>query len=510
MSARRALTTTITSLVLAVLGVFGAAHVRPDASGAAVPGGAGSPAPARPNIVFVLTDDLSGDLLRFMPHVRRLQRDGMSFTNYYVTDSLCCPSRATIFTGQFPHNTGVLGNVEPTGGFSAFLAHGDERRTFSIGLENDGYRTGMMGKYLNRYEPQSRYVPPGWSSWAVPGWGYPEYHYTLNVDGRLQKYGGQPRSYLTNVLARRGARFIDEAAFARQPFMLELSTFAPHRPATPAPQDRRRFPDLRAPHGPAYDRAVTDPPKWLRGHPRLNPFQKAAENIEFRKRARSVLAVDRMVGRLRAQLRALGIEKNTYFVFSSDNGYHLGQHRLVAGKMTAFDDDIRVPLILAGPGIAPGSTNADLTENVDLAPTFLRLAGRPVPDYVDGHALGPLLHGRAVRDWRDAVLVEHHRAIDSGLDPDQETRQSGSPPTYDAIRMRTGVYVEYIDGSREYYYTRTDPHELQNVYGSLPPGEQARLHRVLRRLVHCHGGTSCWRAGHLRPPGPLLDNATAP
>jgi len=146
-----------------------------------VGGGTSSSAPVkRPNIVFVLTDDLSWDLVRFMPHVQAMQKDGVTFSRYYVTDSLCCPSRSSIFSGRFPHNTGVFTNMAPDGGFGVFNGRGEERSTWATSLQGAGYRTAMMGKYLNGYEPaglvkgKPLYIPPGWNEWDVAGNGYPE------------------------------------------------------------------------------------------------------------------------------------------------------------------------------------------------------------------------------------------------------------------------------------------------------------------------------------------------
>src|SRR3954447_19784838 len=223
----------------------------------------------RPNIVFVLTDDLTTNLLRYMPHVRQLQRQGVSFSHYVVSDSLCCPSRASIFTGELPHDTGVLTNTRPLGGWGAFQRHGDEHRTFATVLRAQGYRTAFLGKYLNEYHAGMDGVPPGWTDWAGTDDGYTEYDYKLNVDGRLVVFGDRPSDSLTDVLSRMGTRIVDRASREDRPFFLELATFAPHRPAVPAPRDAHRFPGLRMPRGGAFDRASTDPPPWLRGRKRL-------------------------------------------------------------------------------------------------------------------------------------------------------------------------------------------------------------------------------------------------
>jgi arylsulfatase A-like enzyme len=221
-------------------------------------------------------------------------------------------------------------------------------------------------------------------------------------------------------------------------------------------------------------------------------------NREYRRRARSVLAVNDLLHRLHRTLDRQGLSRNTYVVFSSDNGYHMGQHRLAAGKMTAFDSDIRVPLVVAGPGVPAGARSSALTENIDLAPTFSALGGAPPPPGADGRSLVPLLRGEQPKRWRGAVLVEHTRPAPSPLDPDRQGYASGDPPSYEAIRTRRGIYVEYADGGREWYDHRTDPHELDNTYARLPASRRRALHRTLRGLARCHGSDECRRAAMMR------------
>ena len=184
-------------------------------------------------------------------------------------------------------------------------------------------------------------------------------------------------------------------------------------------------------------------------------------------------------------------------MFSSDNGYHMGEYRLNPGKMTAFDTDVRVPLVVAGPGVPAGKENGSAVANIDLAPTFAQLGGAPVPDTVDGHSLQSLLHGGSDAGWRTANLIEHHGPDTQADDPDPPAPNSGNPPSYEAIRTGTYTYVEYVDGSREYYDRTTDPDELNNLAGSLPAARLAQLHAALTGLSNCHGGTACWAAGHV-------------
>ena len=463
----------------------------------------------RPNIVFVLADDLSTNLVRYVPAVRALARRGATFTNYYVTDSLCCPSRTSIFTGLLPHDSGVFTNSSRNGGFRSFDRHGDGARTYAVALQQSGYRTGLMGKYLNGYQPDFTahtarpYVPLGWNVWDVTGNGYGEYHYSLNENHRLVRFGTGPRAYLTNVLSRLASRFVvrsgAQVAAKKQPFAVEVATFAPHEPYVYAGRDAHRFMRLHAPHTPAFgENDSLGNPKWL-DEPPLTRRAIHMIDRDFRRRVRAVQAIDRMVASLERRIAEEGLTRSTYFAFSSDNGYHMGEHRLRPGKMTAFDTDIRVPLIIAGPGIRPGMRIDALADNVDLAPTFEQLAGHTVSSSIDGRSLVPLLEGRAPSGWRSAVLVEHRGPDIDVSDPDYPKPESGNPPSYEAMRMRGALYVEYVDGEHEYYDIATDPYELRNAYSDLGPVLRARLHHELAGLAHCHGAAECHRADQLLP-----------
>jgi N-acetylglucosamine-6-sulfatase len=489
----------------------------PGGGGIASPGGGGIAPPgggviappadvgagrAHPNIVFVLTDDLSMDLLPYMPQVRALQRQGMTFNDYFVSDSLCCPSRASIFTGQFPHDTRVFTNAGPNGGIGAFFAHGDENSTFNLALAQAGYRTAMMGKYLNGYldgparSPLgAREVPAGWTQWDVAGWGYPEFDYPMDINGRVRRFGHRPHAYLTNVLARRGVQFIDRAARTGRPFFLELATFAPHFPYTPAPRYAHAFPGLTAPEPPGFNTLPANAPSWLADHPALGTNQLARINWAFRRRVQAVQSIDDLIAKVRAALARNGLSGNTYVVFSSDNGLHTGEYRLMPGKLTAFDTDIHVPLVVAGPGVPAGTASDAMTENVDLAETFAALGGTSMPG--DGQSLLPLLHGARGAGWRNAILVEHHGRSLAAEGPDQQTPLSGNPPSYEAMRTNRFLYVEYADGEREFYDLRTDPYELDNLATALSPGQLAELHTALTRLQDCHSSQACWTAGHV-------------
>jgi arylsulfatase A-like enzyme len=210
-----------------------------------------------------------------------------------------------------------------------------------------------------------------------------------------------------------------------------------------------------------------------------------------------VQAVDEMIGRIRTTLKELGIERETYVIFGSDNGFHMGEHRLAGGKMTAFDTDIRVPFVFTGPGVPAGRTVDQIAQNTDLSPTFQELAGaRPSPA-VDGRSLVPFLRGRTPQDWRQAALIEHVKPAPSPQDPDRQDSAPGAPTTYNAVRTNDMLYVEYAAGEREYYDRTRDPHELTNIAGTLPEQRRQHLTDLLSALTRC-AGASCTAAGRSR------------
>ncbi len=242
-------------------------------------------------------------------------------------------------------------------------------------------------------------------------------------------------------------------------------------------------------------------PRWLAHHPRLSGQQVTDVDSTFRRRAQSVQAVDRMIGRVEAALATAGVSGDTYVVFSSDNGLHTGEYRLMPGKLTAYDTDIHVPLLITGPGVKPGTSTHSMAENVDLAETFAALGGTRLAG--DGHSLvATAVMAQGQRTGETSVLVEHQGTRMSVLDPDFQQPASGSPTTYEAMRTPRSLYVEYADGEREFYDLRIDPFELHNRAARLTRSQSALLHSELRRLERCHGERRCWSAMHVRDSGP--------
>ena len=480
--------------------------------------GVAAAAQPRPNIVMVLTDDLSSNLVKYMPHVRAMRREGMTFANYTVSNSLCCPSRSSILTGDYPHNTGVFANQGPDGGFGEFQANGDEQHTFALALQGSGYRTAMMGKYLNGYSPTTlsgyadpkqvgwpgppaiggNYVAPGWTTWAVQGNGYSEFNYDLNFDHRILYYGHAPGDFGVHTIDRLGQGFIANSVDTGKPFMLELATFAPHAPYASAYRDRDRFRTVKAPRTPAWDTTPRHAPRWLARRPPLTGWQIAKIDHQFRARVRAVQSVDRAIGHLREELRLDGQLSNTVFIFTSDNGLHLGEYRLTAGKLSAFDTDVRVPLIVTGPGIPAGRVSHAEVQNIDLAPTFEQLAGLTPDPSADGESIVSLLHGHRPAGSPTLALIEHHGVDFTAYqtDPDRQPVTGGRVPTYNALRSAQFTYVHYQNGQREYYDRRTDPYEIDNLIHHLSPERIHTLDRWLAALISCSGSAQCSAARH--------------
>jgi arylsulfatase A-like enzyme len=456
------------------------------------------PTAARPNFLFILTDDLDADSVRYMPRVQELLGGrGLTFENAFVTNPVCCPSNVSILTGQYSKNTQILHNVPPLGGFQKFTdmrtdgdpaTQGDEN-TLATWLDDAGYLTGRVGKYLVGYPDRSTYIPPGWDQWQASYDGFSSYfNYRMNQNGTVVQYGAGEEEYLTDVLTGKSVDFIEDAEAADdQPFFLMLSANAPHSGTapngapTPAPRHVGMFAGVTAPRTPSFNEAdVSDKPSNIRNLPPLTAAQIANIDREYQARIESLQAVDEGVERILNTLEENGELENTFIFFTSDNGYHLGQHRLLNGKAQPYEEDIRVPLLVSGPGVRQGASLDQFALNIDFAPTIAELAQATPGRAVDGRSLAPLL----VRDtppshnWRKDFLVEFYRA----------PGQPGSPGK--VLRTRHEVYVEYADGFRELYDLRTDPYQLDNVFSSADKGHVKNLSERLAELVASRGESS--------------------
>lgn len=457
--------------------------------------GVAIPEPRRPNVVFVLMDDFSMDLLRTMRSARYMARYGASYDNAFVVDSLCCVSRSATFTGQYPHQTGVLTNTTnlpnrqgPLGGWRGFARNGNQARTFAIRLQEAGYTTGYVGKYLNGYEVRARDqalppTPPGWSDFraifgtAYDGWDFQGLRPGPKGTSVLRSWPAPPasasrkkkdRAYAGTVIGGLAMKFLREHRGDRRPYFLEVAPYAPHGRVDdqPAYADESLFPaayrdqpggskrlgdcglvacrSLTVRDLPGFgDRRADNRPDLRDGRsaPQWNPdpltLTRSQAQTNLRDRARMAQSVDRLVMRI---LRT--VDANTYVVLTSDNGLHLGQLGLLRGKGTAYDTDTHVPVLVVGPGVVPGPRTT-MVSNIDWAPTFEQLAGLESPAYRSGTSLVPTLTDPAARVG-DYVFFEHTFSRSRpGADPDRPFTGGGLNviPSYVAVRSRTALLV---------------------------------------------------------------------
>jgi N-acetylglucosamine-6-sulfatase len=473
----------------------------------AAPPVAAAPA-ARPSIVLVFADDMMLEDMIAVPRTRALVGGkGATFDNAFVGVSLCCPSRATILTGRYPQNTGVYTNNGTNGGYQTFKENGGEASTIGTWLRQAGYRTAYIGKYLNGYPARNKYlVPPGWDRWVSPTHNFEQqFDYYLNVNGEIQFFGRDPNDYATDVLGRKAIDFIEQVSKRDKPFLLVLSPFAPHDPAVSAPRHATLYRDARLPRTPAHlERDVRDKP-WFYRLPPLSPAQWKTIVHGYRQRLRSLAAVDEMVEAIIDKLRSLSRLDSTYVVFTSDNGFKLGHHRLGVSKMTEFDSDMRVPLLIRGPGIRAGTRIGSLVTNADLAPTFAAWADALPSRAPDGRSLVPLLAGKEPKDWRKAFPIAHGRKEGwrLGTWKDQGLFK-GVPyvlaPAYRGLRSKRYLFTRYSGGARQLYDLKDDPFELHNLAGQAPNGVEAALMARAKALSTC-AAAECRRLESLPLPG---------
>jgi N-acetylglucosamine-6-sulfatase len=459
----------------------------------------------QPNLVLILTDDMAEsdmrwDDARVMPYTKKLLAErGMTFTNAFASYSWCCPFRVTLLLGQYAHNHGVFSNGPPYGGGPRFFARGHDKRTFAVWLQEAGITTGLVGKILNHYPLKRLGVPPGWSSVAMVDNAHASYNYKLLThDNGLLHYGTKPEDYLNDVLTRYAVAFLRQAAAAPAPFFLYVGTSNPHSATIAAPRHLGRHQNAVLPRSPAFNEADrSDKPALLRSLPPLSQAQIAELTAEYRRRLDSLMAVDEMVRKIVETLDATGALANTYIIFTSDNGFHLGDHGLIAGKNTAYTTDTRIPLIVRGPGVPAGMVSDALIVNTDFAPTFAEIAGITPPASVDGRSFLPLLRDQGAAWTRHSVLLERrvpeeqlfNQARVAGL-PMAEVERAAR---FDGLMTPEWLYVEYPDsGERELYELAADPYQLTNVAKDVGPAFLAMLSGRVAELVNC-AGVECRR-----------------
>jgi arylsulfatase A-like enzyme len=433
-----------------------------------------------PNIVLIVTDDLDAASMFALPQTDALAAQGLAFSRAYATTPVCGPGRVSFLRGQYTHNHGVLRNETPRGGFPRFQDLGLELSTVGTWLQDAGYRTAFLGKYMNGYPSgEPTYVPTGWDLWFATLNRY--FNYRVNEDGEILNFGAAEEDYETDVLSARAVDWIREVAQDTLSFFIYVNPRAPHKPATPAPRHAGVFGAEPLPRSPSFNEAdVSDKPEPIRSLPLLADSTIADLEQLYRSRLETLLAVDELVVAIVDALAEEGIADETYVFFTSDNGFHMGEHRQPDGKSTAYEEDIHVPLIAWGPGVRPGVSEA-LALNIDIAPTIADLAGAPIPDFVDGQSLVPVFVSPGAEHRRD-FMVEVFEPILDLVDPPGLSRS--------ALRTADTLYAEWNSGDVELYDTRTDPYQLESQHGQADTEVLAELARRLADLRRC-SGSSC-------------------
>jgi arylsulfatase A-like enzyme len=471
----------------------------------------------RPNIVLVMTDDQALQQMRpdVMPEVSRLLGNhGTTFKNAFLTTPLCCPSRATLLTGQYGHNNGVLRNT-----YSALI---DKGNVLPVWLHRAGYVTAHVGKFLNRYHHDSRRADPapGWDEWYTQLDTSQDayYDWDLSVNGRRVHYGTDNRDYAPRVFGRYAKRVVRRHVPRKRPLFLEIDEIAPHPGPggagtrcqgnpVPDPRDLDLFKNESLPRPPSFNESdVSDKPSFIRSLPRMDQTAIDATTKRYRCGLASLRAVDRTVGAVHDQTRRLGESRKTIFIFDTDNGVFFGQHRITGGKQYPYEEADRTPLLISLPGrYRKGHPRVpridDPVANIDLAPTILRLAhARPCRRrgqcrVLDGRSLLPLLRGKNPNWASDRPLgVELKR---------KKPNKKHAVCRYAGVRLPDVVFIRHTeianratgrcarDVERERYRLDADPAQLDNLCfgGGRCPSDrlQRRLKRLLARIHHCSG-----------------------
>ena len=465
-------------------------------------------AQAQPNIIVITTDDQPLSMMRgrYMPKTaKQLAGRGTTFTNNIVTTPLCCPSRASMLTGQYAHNHAVLTNH--------YELLEDKGNVLPEWLRRAGYRTAHVGKFLNAYEQAvgDRFqVAPGWDVWFTAVGGTRYFDYEISANGRRRHFGDGPRSHITRVLSRKAATLVRRLTRAAQPLYLQLDHRAPHietgtnsggrcgaRAVPENPRDAERVRDEPLPTPPSFNELdVSDKPSYIRDAALLNRGRIKKITKRFECGVASLRAVDRGVKKVVQALRQNGELGNTVLVFTSDNGYYFGEHRIARDKTHPYEEGIRVPLFVRVPRRFGGGTPRKAHEpvaNIDLPPTILELAGADpcaADDdcrVMDGRSLVPLLRGGGWPNDR-GLLVEYDGASSKGK----------SSCEYHGIRAEGWMYVDHVripnpltrvceqTEQTELYNLTADPFQLHSLPLEGSP-VIAPLRTRLARLRDCAG-----------------------
>lgn len=491
-----------------------------------------------PHIIFLLTDDQSMDTLENMPRLRSIMgQHGTFFKSMYASIPVCCPSRASLWSGQFQHNNNVIGNIIETNCSSRTWQEQSEPNSVAVHLKSAGYSTSFAGKYLNDYgDPRvggPQHVPPGWDNWQGLVGNSIYYDYTLSNNGQPEQHGHDyATDYLPDLVINRTLDFIDAKVKGGQPLFAVVSTPTCHDPTDPAPQYADLYPQLHVPRTPDYNATVLDT-HWFQSSGAagygLDSNAGRYIDLKFRRRALTLITVEDILEALVQKMTDLGQLNNTYFVYTTDNGYHLGTYSTTWDKRQPWESDVLLPLFIRGPGVAAGAVSDKIVSMVDLSATFLALAGVSIPSYFDGTSLLDASNQKLM------VLIEYHGEpwfnsseaqsndkfagdICQRTEYDKHLFQFGfqnhtTPPfwygnpictcedstnnTWNCLRYRNDTsnfrYCEFADSVSmvEYFDYTTDPWGLRNAAQGLPSTLKQSLHQRLAEAVVCKGSGAC-------------------